>query len=124
MPTTLDSATLEPALRHALERGVALLRERLGDDLVAAWLYGSRARGEPARPDSDIDLLVITRSDGSRHRRAASGAVFDAAQAEGVNPFIFVTHLMDEGRLSQRRRISSFFIQEVDRDKIVLFGDG
>jgi hypothetical protein len=49
MPATLDSATLELALRRALERGVALLRERLGDDLVAAWLYGSAFRS-PAEP--------------------------------------------------------------------------
>ncbi len=32
-------------------------------------LFGSRARGE-ARPDSDIDLLVIADSDEPRHRRS------------------------------------------------------
>jgi uncharacterized protein len=33
-------------------------------------LFGSRARGD-ARPGSDIDLLVIARSDKPRYRRAA-----------------------------------------------------
>lgn len=33
-------------------------------------LFGSRARGE-ARPDSDIDLLVIAHSNQPRYRRAA-----------------------------------------------------
>ncbi len=33
-------------------------------------LFGSRARGT-AQPDSDIDLLVIARSDQPRYRRAA-----------------------------------------------------
>ncbi|MBI5564416.1 MAG: nucleotidyltransferase domain-containing protein [Chloroflexi bacterium] len=41
-------------------------------------LFGSRARGE-ARPDSDIDLLVIASSSQPRHRRAAPlyGALSD-----------------------------------------------
>ena len=41
-------------------------------------LFGSRARGE-ARPDSDIDLLVIADSLKPRHQRAAPlyGAVSD-----------------------------------------------
>ena len=41
-------------------------------------LFGSRGRGM-ARPDSDIDLLVIARSDQPRYRRAAPiyGALSD-----------------------------------------------
>jgi len=41
-------------------------------------LFGSRARAN-ARPDSDIDLLVIARSDQPRYRRAAPlyGALSD-----------------------------------------------
>lgn len=31
-------------------------------DVVAAWLFGSRARGE-ARPDSDVDVAVLLRQD-------------------------------------------------------------
>ena len=35
-------------------------------------LFGSRARGD-ARPDSDIDLLVIKESNEARHRRSIAG---------------------------------------------------
>lgn len=35
-----------------------MLWERLGDELIALVLYGSVARGE-ARPESDVDLLII-----------------------------------------------------------------
>ncbi len=34
----------------------------LGDQLDAIYLYGSRARGN-ARPDSDIDVLIVVRGE-------------------------------------------------------------
>lgn len=46
--------------RDLLECFVRLLRERLGDDLRAVVLYGSVARGT-ARPESDVDLLIVWR---------------------------------------------------------------
>lgn len=49
---------LNHALRAAAERYADLLRDALGERLVSVVLFGSVARGE-ARPDSDIDLLVV-----------------------------------------------------------------
>ena len=52
--------------RDCLGRYLSVLRESLGDELVAVWLFGSAARGDacwrgmPIR--SDVDLLVVTRS--------------------------------------------------------------
>jgi len=37
-----------------------MLLKRLGDELIALMLYGSVARGQ-ARPESDVDLLIILR---------------------------------------------------------------
>lgn len=48
-----------------VRRYISLLAERLGDNLIELWLFGSAARGDmwsdrfPIR--SDIDLLVLTR---------------------------------------------------------------
>lgn len=52
------SAEVNHALRAAAERYADLLRAALRDNLVSVVLFGSVARGE-ARPESDIDLLVI-----------------------------------------------------------------
>jgi predicted nucleotidyltransferase len=49
--------------RRTLDAYRALLRERLGDDLLGIWVFGSVARGEswPAGMAirSDLDVLVV-----------------------------------------------------------------
>ena len=70
-----------------------------------------------------MDLLVVLdhfswQDDWEVHR-----IVSDAAEAEDLSPVFFSTQTYDVERIAQRRDIKSFFIQEVDRDKIVLFGE-
>jgi len=61
----LAEAALSARERGVVEHSVDRLQDELGADLLAVWLYGSRARGEadPAETDpdlrSDIDLLAI-----------------------------------------------------------------
>lgn len=63
MPAQLDdvlaTATLSDLERRTVRRLVAALESALGEDLLAVWLYGSRARGEQPHAESDVDLLVI-----------------------------------------------------------------
>lgn len=61
------------------DRFVATLRNSMGDQLIGVTLYGSVARGE-ARPDSDVDLLVVHR--GSR-TAAFDGAIASQWALEG-----------------------------------------
>jgi predicted nucleotidyltransferase len=84
----LTTATLSEAERNTLRRFVASMSDALGDDLRGLWLYGSRARGEAPREDSDVESV----------------------------------HVFDPEWLKGRRKIESFFIQEVDRDKVILAG--
>lgn len=57
-------AYLSETERDCVLRYVSLLAERLGENLVQIWLYGSAARGD-MWPDwmhmhSDVDLLILS----------------------------------------------------------------
>jgi predicted nucleotidyltransferase len=117
----LSTAQLVESERRTVERFTARLRDVLGNDLRGLWLYGSRARGT-AHLDSDVDLLVIADGGRDRYGRVAGDLSEEAALAEGESPFNYSVHVHDLEWLQGRRAIESFFIQEVDRDKIVLAG--
>jgi predicted nucleotidyltransferase len=120
----LAGASLSGAERRVVERLVERLREELGSDLHAIWLYGSRARGETPHPESDIDLMVL--ADGGDHRYGvkAMELAYEVAPTEGVSPAWCSLSVAAPEWLHGRREIRSFFIAEVDRDKRVLYGSG
>lgn len=120
--TQLARVSLDRALRQALERLVSALGAEFGDELISLWLYGSRARGEPPQLDSDIDLLMVTRRGNDDDWRRAYRILYDVAVQERVSPVYFSLKVVDPDWVKERRAIRSFFIQEVDRDKLVLAG--
>lgn len=128
---SLSGAALNDRELRVLGRIAELLREQLGEDLLALWLYGSRARGEadPEETDpdlrSDVDLLAIVASgrDATDVSWEVMPRVEAAADAEGDSPVYYSLRFFDLDYLRDRRRIRSFFVQEVDRDKLVLHGD-
>jgi len=119
----LTGTSLNATERRVLERLLALLESELGDDLLAVWLYGSRARGEPRREYSDVDLLILTREGQSADYERVQRLVNVAAEAEGLKPFSFSAMVSDRGWLASQRAIDAFFLQEVDRDRVVLMGE-
>jgi predicted nucleotidyltransferase len=121
--TSLATASLSSTERRVLERFVRLLDAEFGRDLRAVWLYGSRARGERPGPDSDVDLLVVATRGEMKDDLRVIELLMDAAEDEGANPAVFSAKLFDPERIADRRNIRSFFMQEVDRDKVVLFGE-
>lgn len=116
-------ATLNARERRVLERILDLLAHDPALDLRAIWLYGSRARGEAPKADSDVDLLAITEGGKRRDTERVDGIVDRVLEEEGVSPFHFSVRVRDPRWLEERRQVRSFFIQEVDRDKIVLYGE-
>jgi predicted nucleotidyltransferase len=124
LESALDAAALSDVERRTLQRLVSVLRSELGEDLHAVWLYGSRARGERPHAESDVDLMVIADGGESRYGFRAHKLAHEVAGAEGSSPAWYSVYVYDPEWLRGRREIRSFFIQEVDRDKIVLFGSG
>jgi predicted nucleotidyltransferase len=120
----LAPASLSRAERRVVERLVVLLRDELGSDLHAIWLYGSRARGETPHPESDIDLMVLADGSSWETGLTAIELAHEIAPAEGVSPVWYSFSVRTPEWLRGRREIRSFFIAEVDRDKIVLYGSG
>ncbi len=118
---TLAEASLTAAERHALQRAVAALEAQLGDELLAVWMYGSRARGEPAHADSDIDLLVVV-SDRQALEGRAGRIVYEAAREVHSEPFAFSTQVTDPRQLARRAAVESLYLVEVERDRVVLKG--
>jgi predicted nucleotidyltransferase len=122
LDSALSAAALSTAERRTVEGIVSALQGELGEDLRAIWLYGSRARGERAHPDSDIDLMVIAEGGHERYARRAMDVSAEVAYAENESPFTYSVHVHHPEWLRGRREIESFFIAEVDRDKLVLAG--
>src|SRR5919202_1462970 len=119
MPALADAA-LDERERALLDRLVAALQEEYGEDLDAVWLYGSRARGERPHDESDIDVLVITRNARSDEPLIP---VLWRVLADVGNPHIFVDpRQRSRAWVDDRRAIDSFFLRDVDREKIVLYG--
>lgn len=111
--------------RALLDRFVQELRLRLGDELHGVWLFGSRARREEPCEYSDVDVVVFV-DDASWDGRMGVRRVLDAAARElGLDALTwsFSVHVHTPDWLTQRREIRSFFVAELDRDKVVLCGE-
>jgi predicted nucleotidyltransferase len=116
----LAEAALDARERELLGRLVAELERVYGDDLDRVWLYGSRARGERTHDESDIDVLVVTRSE--RDDKPLIPAVWRVLDHLGNPPILVDARQRSRGWVEDRRAIDSFFMRDVDRDKIVLYG--
>jgi predicted nucleotidyltransferase len=70
--------------------------------------------------ESDVDVLVVTRSE--RDDRALIPVLWRVLGELG-NPRVYVDpRQRSRAWVDDRRAIDSFFIRDVDRDKIVLYG--
>ena len=121
---SLAEASLNADERAVLERYVAKLRSELANELKGVWLFGSRARGDAYSAESDVDVLVLVKDASWDGRMRVRGLLDEAARELDLEalPWSFSVHVHDEKWLRQRREIRSFFVAEVDRDKITISG--
>ena len=96
----LDEIELAPRDRAAIEEAARILRARLPVEQIV--LFGSKARGDD-RPDSDVDLLVLTRDPVSRPgRHSARHALRPVEERHGVFLSLLVVPAVEwrEGMIS------------------------
>jgi len=104
--TDFQRGLLALACRYAL-----LTEEALGDNLTSVVLFGSVARGQ-ARPNSDIDLLIVCRRlpQGAFRRQALLEPVRQQLQAR-LEPlweqgcYVDFTELLKDEAQAQRHRL-------------------
>ena len=108
---------MTPEERDCLERYVALLGERLGDELEEVILFGSAARGDmwpehfPIR--SDIDVLVLSRS--------AVAPELPEELIDATYPLFLECGRQIGPQFRTRDRVDGVFGENVERDGVRLW---
>jgi predicted nucleotidyltransferase len=107
---------LSPAEIVGVRSFLAGVRALLGEDLVEARLFGSRARGE-GRDDSDVDIALIVTPRGRVQRYAVYDIAFDLGLTHGVPlaPLVLAEDTVEALRRRERRLAA-----DLDRDGIPL----
>jgi len=97
--------------RAAVSECVGRLRQTLGKQLIGAWLFGSKARGDFG-PDSDIDLLiVIPELDWSLWDEIR----LTAARVSLEYDVLLNTHILDRPRWRAQKRYQDTLWREVQQ---------
>ena len=85
-------------------------------ELVSMLVFGSKARGD-ATEESDIDVIVISRSDDKKLAKDIRYTGYDLEIEHGV---ILSTQVYSEKHINYLRNIPTQFIQNVDREAVVI----
>jgi predicted nucleotidyltransferase len=112
MPATTLSQRESEALREFSTR----IRAALGANLQELRLFGSKARGD-ARPDSDIDVLVVVGDDRVRAEDLAVDIAFDVNVASDlyISPRVVTAE-----SLADPVWRTTLFVQTVTREGVAL----
>ncbi|MBI1875052.1 MAG: nucleotidyltransferase domain-containing protein [Acidobacteria bacterium] len=101
---------------RALDEFTRTVRDRLGPNLVALKLFGSKARGD-AMPDSDVDVLVVV----ADRRLEAEDTVLDIAFDVNLAHDVYISPRVVERSVFDHPvwRITPF-LQTIEREGVTL----
>lgn len=102
--------------RESLYYFTTRLKRDLKNSLIEVVLYGSRARGN-ARPNSDIDVLVVLKRDSRR----AKDIVYDLSSKILLKyETLLSERIMNEKQYQYEKNLPSLFMQFVKHDGVSL----
>jgi len=79
-----EGMEIQKKYQEPLIEFVNVALEKYGEKIESIILFGSVARGE-GKGDSDIDILIVTKEEDFRLRRALIGIAFDILLETGEN---------------------------------------
>lgn len=96
---------------------ISVLSDTLGDNLLAIWLFGSKARGDDT-PDSDVDLLIVVGHLEPPIRWRIREAAADCSLEHDL---LINTHIIDRRRWAEHALYASTLWREIKRDGVLLY---
>ena len=102
--------------RLAVNKFMDNLKQEYSHAVFQVLIYGSSIRGERS-PDSDIDLLIITRDDNWREHEPIR---FLAARLSNEYEVFLSIRLMSLARFRNLRTIQPFFFQNIQQESLEL----
>jgi predicted nucleotidyltransferase len=102
--------------RRAATEFVEKVRQRFDGQLIAAVLFGSRARGE-AEPDSDMDVLVVMSSAGPEIRKEIRHLAVEVWLEHDI---YLSTRVWSQVHWRRLEELKTLFYQNIHRDGINL----
>lgn len=111
--TKRSDSVLHPCVIELRE----MLQSVLGDDFVRLYHYGSRVEGG-AEPDSDYDLLCVTKRPVSRQQR--DKILEKQIDIEVADDVLFDLHFYSEEQLRTPPLSFTPYVQHATRDSIVI----
>jgi predicted nucleotidyltransferase len=107
---------LTPDEQTWLEAYRRVLDERFPGQVEKFIIFGSKARGD-ARPDSDLDILLVVREGDWHHKDTLAFAGYDLAIGTDAVPSIQIYTVEEWHQLRQRE---SVFQEVVERDGVMI----
>jgi len=101
---------------EVLEEFKRRVQERFPKELVNMLVFGSKARGD-ATQESDIDVIVITHSNDKKLAKNIRYTGYDLEIEHGI---ILSIQVYSERHINYLRNIPTQFIQNVDREALVI----
>ncbi|MBI5875121.1 MAG: nucleotidyltransferase domain-containing protein [Deltaproteobacteria bacterium] len=108
---------LTDAEKTAIRIFEADIRHKLSRDIILLEVFGSKVRGD-YKPESDIDVLVLVKKITTQVMEKIAAVSSDISIEQGV---LISAVVLSEREYNKNRDSNTLFVQEINRDGIVLY---